>query len=102
MIPVSREDALRMFRSGATLRSAAVRFGLNEEEVAAALLEAAFNKRDNEDRARLTRDMKRELESPPILNPNADKVWCGQCERLVRAAEFMNCAKPFCKAKAAA
>lgn len=92
-IPITREDFLAMYFGRGTLAQAGAILNLTEEEMGAALLEAAFNKADRVARDRMDRTV---AEFAP---PLPDKVWCSQCDRQVKRREALACWSKFCAAK---
>lgn len=96
---MTRDEFLRLYHGGRTLREAAAHLGLTDEQMGAALLEASFNA---EDRRREHEKLMEALKAVPIKPAPTDPIWCDQCERLVKPGEFMACRRQFCKAKVAA
>lgn len=91
---MTREQFLSLFYSRGTLAQAGAQLGLTDEEMGAALLEAAYNK---EDRLRHEAQARTFACFKP---PESEKIWCCQCERLVKKAEAVRCWSKFCKANA--
>lgn len=88
--PITREQFLALYFSRGTLAQCAALLSLTEEEMGAALLEAAFNKAD-----RIAHHEAVIQFTPPL----PDKVWCSQCERRVKRGEALACWSRYCRAK---
>lgn len=98
VVLTTRDEFISMYHGGSSLRAAALALGLTDEEMGRALLEAQFEKRErlNEERKRHRLERQYLRDAPPT---DRDKVWCGQCERLVYPGEFMACRDQWCKAR---
>ena len=95
---MTREEFVVLFHRGATLRDVAARLRLTDEELGAAILEARYNKDDQEREEAAARERRGEIVAQ-LKQPAVDKIWCTQCERLVCTADAVRCWSKFCKAK---
>ena len=95
---MTREEFLCLFHEGVSLKDLADQLRLTDEELGAAILEARYNKDDQERREKAERIIRREIVAE-IKPPPSDKLWCTQCDRLVHRAEALKCWSKWCQAK---